>query len=70
MSSLFSHRLFRALDLPLCSGLSGMWGTVSSVHAQLGKPEGLYYRSWAVVIGIENYLVAPKVPGLWKARMR
>lgn len=29
--------------------------------AQLGKPEGLYYKSWAVVIGIENYLVAPKV---------
>jgi uncharacterized caspase-like protein len=29
----------------------------------LGKPEGLYYKSWAVVIGIENYLVASKVPG-------
>ena len=32
-------------------------------HAQLGKPEGLYYKSWAVIIGIENYLLAPKVPG-------
>ena len=32
-------------------------------HAQMGKPEGLYYKSWAVVVGIENYLVAPKVPG-------
>ncbi len=31
--------------------------------AQLGKPEGLYYKSWAVIIGIENYLLAPKVPG-------
>ena len=31
--------------------------------AQLGKPEGLYYKSWGVVIGIENYLLAPKVPG-------
>jgi len=33
------------------------------VHAQLGKPEGLYYKSWGVVIGIENYLLAPKIPG-------
>ncbi|MGQ0811725.1 MAG: caspase family protein [Nitrospiraceae bacterium] len=33
------------------------------LQAQLGKPEGLYYKSWAVVIGIENYLVAPKFPG-------
>jgi tetratricopeptide (TPR) repeat protein len=32
-------------------------------QAQLGKPEGLYYKSWGVVIGIENYLVAPKIPG-------
>jgi len=31
--------------------------------AQLGKPEGLYYKSWAVVIGVENYLLAPKLPG-------
>ena len=31
--------------------------------AQLGKPEGLYYRSWAIVIGVENYLLAPKNPG-------
>lgn len=34
------------------------------VQAQLGKPEGLYYKSWAVVIGVENYLVAPKIPGV------
>lgn len=32
-------------------------------RAQLGKPEGLYYKSWAVVIGIEHYLLAPKLPG-------
>lgn len=37
--------------------------SVSTVHAQLGKPEGLYYKSWAIVIGIENYLVAPPIPG-------
>ncbi|HEY6085724.1 MAG TPA: caspase family protein, partial [Nitrospira sp.] len=37
--------------------------TVPPVSAQLGKPEGLYYKSWAVVIGVENYLLAPKLPG-------
>lgn len=36
---------------------------VSTVQAQLGKPEGLYYKSWAVVIGIEHYVVAPPIPG-------
>lgn len=34
-----------------------------NAHAQVGKPEGLYYKSWAVIIGIEDYLLAPKVPG-------
>jgi len=34
-----------------------------STSAQLGKPEGLYYKSWAIVIGVENYLLAPKIPG-------
>lgn len=34
-----------------------------SASAQLGKPEGLYYKSWAVIIGVENYLLAPKIPG-------
>ncbi|MGH7219851.1 MAG: caspase family protein [Nitrospiraceae bacterium] len=34
-----------------------------SAFAQLGKPEGLYYKSWAIVIGVENYLLAPKLPG-------
>jgi Caspase domain/Tetratricopeptide repeat len=36
----------------------------SPVSAQLGKPEGLYYKSWAIVIGVENYLLAPKIPGV------
>lgn len=31
--------------------------------AQVGKPEGLYYKSWALIIGIENYAVAPTMPG-------
>jgi tetratricopeptide (TPR) repeat protein len=30
----------------------------------LGRPEGLYYKSWAIVIGVENYLLAPKIPGV------
>jgi tetratricopeptide (TPR) repeat protein len=34
-----------------------------SASAQLGKPEGLYYKSWAIVIGVGNYLLAPKIPG-------
>jgi tetratricopeptide (TPR) repeat protein len=29
--------------------------------AQLGRPEGLYYKSWAVVFGIDDYLLAPKL---------
>jgi tetratricopeptide (TPR) repeat protein len=34
-----------------------------TAYSQIGKPEGLYYKSWGLVIGIENYLVAPKVNG-------
>ena len=35
----------------------------SAVSGQSGKPEGLYYKSWALVVGIEDYLVAPKLEG-------
>jgi tetratricopeptide (TPR) repeat protein len=45
-----TYLLVAAFCLPLAS-------------AQLGKPEGLYYKSWAIVIGVENYLLAPKIPG-------
>lgn len=38
--------------------------SVSTAQAQLGKPEGLYYKSWAIVIGIEHYVVAPPIPGV------
>lgn len=38
-------------------------GAGPTAHAQLGKPEGLYYKSWAIVIGIENYIMAPSVQG-------
>ena len=30
--------------------------------AQLGKPEGLYYKSWGIVIGVENYLLGAENP--------
>lgn len=36
---------------------------IPTASAQLGRPEGLYYKSWAVVIGINDYLVAPKLDG-------
>ena len=47
------------LGLFLLAGLSG----VLPASAQLGKPEGLYYKSWAVIIGVEQYLLAPPIPG-------
>jgi hypothetical protein len=36
---------------------------LSIAEAQSGKPEGLYYKSWAIIIGIEHYVVAPPIPG-------
>ena len=36
---------------------------LSTAEAQSGKPEGLYYKSWAIIIGIENYVLAPSIPG-------
>ena len=61
-SSKFPHlrRKFVCL-VAMCA--AGTVGILSIAHAQVGKPEGLYYKSWAVVVGVENYLVAPKVPG-------
>jgi hypothetical protein len=34
---------------------------VTAADAQLGRPEGLYYKSWAVIFGINDYLLAPKL---------
>jgi tetratricopeptide (TPR) repeat protein len=56
----------RQTRLPLLALLLYLLVTMfcpSLVSAQLGKPEGLYYKSWAIVIGVENYLLAPKIPG-------
>lgn len=37
--------------------------TAAIGSAQVGRPEGLYYKSWGVVIGISDYLLAPKLDG-------
>lgn len=50
------------LMLSHSSGVA-LYGISSIAHAQLGKPEGLYYKSWAIVIGIEGYVVAPPIRG-------
>jgi len=54
------HRQYRLVAILLCFFFS--WNCVSA-SAQMGKPEVLYYKSWAVIIGIENYLIAPKLSG-------
>ncbi|MEK6584806.1 MAG: caspase family protein, partial [Nitrospirota bacterium] len=59
--------LLRGLVRLLVRGVHvfGLFSVValSTAEAQSGKPEGLYYKSWAIIIGIENYVLAPPVPG-------
>lgn len=57
--------LMRVSLLLLGVHLVGMFSVValSTAEAQSGKPEGLYYKSWAIIIGIENYVLAPPIPG-------
>jgi Caspase domain/Tetratricopeptide repeat len=58
-----THRPSRSLLLAcLATSLAVLFCPLPS-SAQLGKPEGLYYKSWGIVIGVENYLLAPKIPG-------
>ena len=52
-----------AASLGLGLFLLAWFSGVPSASAQLGKPEGLYYKSWAVIIGVEQYLLAPPIPG-------
>jgi tetratricopeptide (TPR) repeat protein len=60
----FAHRQLRPLLFAaLVYSLTATF-CLSSASAQMGKPEGLYYKSWAIVIGVENYLLAPKIPGV------
>jgi uncharacterized caspase-like protein len=59
----FSRFLLRSIHVAFTACLFSL-GVVPQSPAQIGKPEGLYYKSWAVVIGVENYLLAPKIPGV------
>jgi tetratricopeptide (TPR) repeat protein len=66
--SMLRRFLPAVLNQPLFVSLFGLLTLLFALAAndavaQLGKPEGLYYKSWALIIGIENYAVAPKVPG-------
>lgn len=63
MHSSISPRFFRIVAALAVLCATEMFADGSAAQAQVGKPEGLYYKSWAVVVGVENYLVAPKVPG-------
>jgi tetratricopeptide (TPR) repeat protein len=40
-----------------------VWASVWPASAQVGRPEGLYYKSWAVIVAVDDYLVAPKLTG-------
>lgn len=59
----FLSRRFNATSLGLGLCLLAWLSGAPPASAQLGKPEGLYYKSWAVVIGVEHYLLAPPIPG-------
>ncbi|MBD0316268.1 MAG: caspase family protein [Nitrospiraceae bacterium] len=56
-------RYVRSTLLVLLLGASLLFSILPAAQAQLGKPEALYYKSWAIVIGIENYVLAPRIPG-------
>jgi hypothetical protein len=45
----------------LAAGAGVLLTLAPAAHGQMGKPEALYYKSWAVVIGINDYVVAPKL---------
>jgi Caspase domain len=62
---MISARLMLGNPVTLAASLIALLSLhcVSGAEAQLGKPEGLYYKSWAVVIGIEQYVLAPSIPG-------
>ena len=49
------------LQLSLATVFFLLFVLAPDAHSQLGKPEVLYYKSWAVVIGIDDYVVAPKL---------
>src|SRR6476620_808930 len=58
------HTLRKRIMLPLSFTIivsAALLAVVPQAHGQMGKPEVLYYKSWAVVIGIQDYVVAPRL---------
>ena len=60
MGQMVNEMIMRRLILAVA--MSMLFAMVPEAQSQLGKPEVLYYKSWAVVIGIDDYVVAPKLP--------
>src|SRR6476661_6119985 len=60
MGQMVNEMIMRRLILAVA--MSMLFAMVPEAQSQLGKPEVLYYKSWAVVIGINDYVVAPKLP--------
>ncbi|MBS0155999.1 MAG: caspase family protein [Nitrospira sp.] len=63
-----SARIMRMRPVALAAYLMALLSLdfLPVAEAQLGKPEGLYYKSWAIVIGVEQYVLAPSIPGAIK----
>lgn len=45
----------------ILSAMAAIFLAATAADAQLGRPEGLYYKSWAVIFSINDYLLAPKL---------
>ncbi|MBS0151200.1 MAG: caspase family protein [Nitrospira sp.] len=62
---MISARLMLGKPVTLAAALMALLSlhVLPDANAQLGRPEGLYYKSWAIVIGIEQYVLAPSIPG-------
>ncbi len=58
------QRTTQQAGIGLCAAIAALLVTfLPPANGQIGRPEGLYYKSWGVVIGINDYLVAPKLTG-------
>lgn len=60
------HILIAPRTIAVCVLVLALCAAPTASQGQLGKPEGLYYKSWGLVIGIDEYLVAPPLPGAVK----
>lgn len=59
-----SLRVVLVVFLLLSHATTASFWTPSIATAQMGKPDGIYYKSWAIVIATEQYLVAPPLSGV------